>query len=125
MKIQKLLVLGALGLATLSGASAPVMAKGATTGAHKGNGNGMAKQLGLSKDQKTQLKPIRQSAKAQIRAVKADTGLSKKERKARSKAIRADRNSKMSAILTTEQQQKLATLRAQKRDQKRAAKGKA
>lgn len=122
MKIQKLLVLGALGLGMLTAASAPVMAKSAAIGAHKGAGLG--KQLGLSKDQKSQLKPVRQSAKEQIKAVKADTTLSKTERKARLKAIRADRKSKMNAILTPDQQQKLAALRAERRAQKRGAKDK-
>ena len=123
MKIQKLLVLGTLGLGLLTAASAPVMAKAGGHAAHKGNGE--AKQLGLSKDQKSQLKPIRKAAKEQMKALKADTTLSKKERKARMKAIRADRNSKMSQVLTPDQQQKLATMRADKRAQKRATKGKA
>lgn len=123
MKLQKLLVLGALGLGLLTVTNAPVMAKAGAPAAHKGNG--MAKQLGLSKDQKTQLKPIRRTAKDQMKAVKADTTLSKTERKSRMKAIRADRNSKMNAVLTSEQQQKLATIRADKRAQKLAAKGKA
>ncbi len=122
MKIQKLLVLGVLGLGILTGASAPVMAKGRATAAHQGNG--MAKQLGLSKDQKAQLKPIRQSARQQIKAIKADTTLSKKERKTRLKAIRADSKAKMNAILTSDQQQKLAAFRAARHDEKRAAKGK-
>lgn len=123
MKIQKLLVLGTLGLGLLTGASAPVMAKAGEHVAHKGQG--MVKQLGLSKDQKTQLKPLRKVAKEQMKAVKADTSLSKKERKSRLKAIRADRNSKMNAVLTSAQQQKLAQIRADKRAQKSAAKGKA
>ena len=124
MKIQKLLVPGALGLGLLFAANVPVMAKGAghTGAAHKG---GMAKQLGLSKDQKSQLKPILKDAKEQIKAVKADTTLSKKERHSRIKAIRADSQSKVNAILTSDQQQKLTQLRAARREQKRAAKGKA
>jgi len=122
MKISKLLVLGALGATMLGAPVAPVFAKTAVAGAHKGNG--MAKQLGLSKDQKSQLKPIRQSAREQIKAIKADTTLSKAERKARIKAIRSDAMAKTNAILTPAQQQKLAQIREQKRAEHRTAKGK-
>jgi len=123
MKITKLLVLGALGATVLGAPMAPVFAKTAIAGAHRGNG--MAKQLGLSKDQKSQLKPIRKEAKAQIKAIKADTTLSKSERKARIKAVRADAMSKTNAVLSPAQQAKLAQIRAEKKAARRAAKGKA
>lgn len=123
MKIQKLLVLASLGLGMLTVATAPVMAKGAALGTHKGNG--MAHQLGLTKDQKSQLKPIRQQSRAQIAALKADTTLSKKERKSRLRAIRAQRLAKTNALLSSSQQQQLAQMRATRRNQKRIAKGKA
>jgi len=123
MKITKLLVLGALGATVLGAPVAPVFAKTAIAGAHRGNG--MAKQLGLSKDQKTQLKPIRKAAKAQIQAIKADTTLSKSERKARIRAIKAERRSQTNAVLTPAQQAQLAQIRADRKAAKRAAKGKA
>jgi len=123
MKITKLLVLGALGATVLGAPVAPVFAKTAIAGAHKGNG--MAKQLGLSPDQKSQLKPIRQSAREQIKAIKADTTLSKSERKARIQAVRADAMSKVNAVLTPAQQTQLAQLRADRKAARRAAKGKA
>ncbi len=123
MKIQKLLLLGVLGLGMMTAANTPVMAKTPGVGAaHKGAG--MGKQLGLSKDQKTQLKPIRKAAKEQIKAVKADTTLSKSERKSRLKTIRADRKAKMNAVLTPDQQAKLAQIHADKRAQNRQAKSK-
>jgi len=123
MKITKLLVLGALGATVLGAPVAPVFAKPAIAGAHRGNG--MAKQLGLSKDQKSQLKPIRKTAREQIKALKADPTLSKSERKARIKAIRADAMSKTNAVLTPAQQEKLAQMRADRKAEKRAGKSKA
>lgn len=123
MKLLKPLLIGALGAALLASPLAPVQAK--TPGAKTGPRHELNKQLGLSKDQKQGLRPIRRDAKEQIRAIKADKSLSKKERKARLRAVRANRDAQMNKILTPDQQRKLADYRAQKRAQKRAAKGKA
>ena len=71
--------------------------------------------LGLTADQKSQIKQIRQNEKQQIQAVKADNSLNKDQKKAKIKDIRQNGTSQINGILTPEQQQKFAERRAKHR----------
>ena len=79
-------------------------------------------RLGLTADQKTQIKQIRQDEKQQIQAVKADNSLSKDQKKAKIQDIRQNGTSKINALLTPEQQQKFAQRRANHRKHHKHAK---
>lgn len=79
-------------------------------------------KLGLTADQKTQIKQIRQDEKQQIQAVKADNSLSKDQKKAKIQEIRQNGTSKINGLLTPEQQQKFAQRRANHRKHHKHAK---
>ncbi len=96
----------------------PTLAKGAHPGGQMGK---MTATLGLSEAQKAQMKPILQSARAQAKAVKADTSLSPEDRKGKMKAIRQSAMSQIGPILTPEQKQKLLAMRRQRKEASEAA----
>jgi Spy/CpxP family protein refolding chaperone len=81
-----------------------------TTQTHSGKNS-----LGLTADQKSQIKQIRQNEKQQIQAVKTDNSLSKDQKKAKIKDIRQNGTSQINGLLTPEQQQKFAERRAKHR----------
>lgn len=68
-------------------------------------------ELGLSDDQKSQLKPILQEEFKQLKAVKDDTTLGLDEKKVRAKGIQNSAREQMKQILTPDQQKKLAEMR--------------
>ena len=72
----------------------------------------MAKKLNLSQDQQNQLKPIFQNQHEQAKAIKNDTSLSQDQKKEKFQALRQDTSTKINAILTPEQQQQWAQMRA-------------
>lgn len=78
--------------------------------------------LGLTADQKSQIKQVRQDEKQQIQAVKADNSLSKDQKKAKIQDIRQNSTSKINGLLTPEQQQKFAQRRASHRKHHKHAK---
>jgi protein CpxP len=65
----------------------------------------MAKELGLSPDQKSQIEPILADRDQQMQSVRADTTLSPKDRHAKVHGIRQDSDSKIEAILNDSQKQ--------------------
>lgn len=79
----------------------------------------MADTLGLSDAQKAQMKPIRQNAMQQMRALQVDTKLTPQAKMDKMKDIGKSANKQMMAILTPAQRQKLKAMR----QQQRAAKG--
>ncbi len=111
MKTPKLLALFALGAGLLTAATtSPAFAK---SGSHIIKAN-KTNALGLSSDQRAQIKVIHKDAEAQIKALKADKTLSKKDRHARLTAIYADRDAKTNALLTPQQLQELEAKKAKK-----------
>ena len=95
----------------------------AAPGAHPAKAPGarmqkMADALGLSDAQKAQMKPIRQNAMQQMRALQVDTKLTPQAKMDKMKDIGKSANKQMMAILTPAQRQKLKAMR-----QQRAAKG--
>ena len=63
----------------------------------------LAKQLSLTDDQKTKIKPVLESHDQKIRDVRTDTTLSPTDRRAKMLAIRQDVTTQLKAILTPEQ----------------------
>ena len=96
----------------------------AAPGAHPAKAPGarmqkMADALGLSDAQKARMKPIRQNAMQQMRALRVDTKLTPQAKMDKMKDIGKSANKQMMAILTPAQREKLKAMR----QQQRAAKG--
>lgn len=72
----------------------------------------MAEKLGLTDDQKTQIKSIHQDAKAQAQAIKNDSTLTPEQKKAKMKELREQTKTKTEALLTPEQKEKMQQARA-------------
>ncbi len=86
----------------------------------------MAKKLNLTQQQQDQLKPIFQSTRDQAKAIKNDTTLSADQKQAKLKALHEQTKSQVNGILTPEQQQQMAQMRAfnkGKREGRRGAMG--
>jgi Spy/CpxP family protein refolding chaperone len=73
----------------------------------------MAKELGLTDDQKSQMKTIHQDARKQAQAIKNDSSLSADQKKAKMKELHEQTMAKSEAILTPEQKQKMEQLKAE------------
>lgn len=84
-------------------------------GAQRGKAGKFAAGLGLTDAQKASLKSIRQSAKTRGQTIKANTALSPEQKREQSKALRADTKTKIAAILTPAQVQKMKELRQNRR----------
>ena len=110
--------------ATLLGAvlTQPTLAQtggGGSPGEHRGMGQlkKLADYLGLTDDQKAQIKPIMKSTAQQVKAVRSDTTLTPDAKKAKIKEIRKDSRQQIMAILTPDQKTKLAALRHHRSNQ--------
>lgn len=115
------------GLLTSSAHAAPGAKNGKTGKAGKGgkygkHGGGMKmmQELNLTDAQKAQLKPIMEGQRDKMKVVRADATLDPKAKKSKMKAMRADIEKQVNAILTPDQQQKMADMKA-KRKAERAA----
>lgn len=74
----------------------------------------MAEALGLTPDQQAQIKSIRQSSRADIKAVMADQTLTPVAKAAKIREIRTATKAKIDALLTPEQRAKVQAHRASK-----------
>ena len=72
----------------------------------------MAKDLGLTADQKKQLKALRDDQRKQMKAVKNDSSLSQEQKQAKMKEIHQAGMEKRDAVLSPEQREKMQQLRA-------------
>ena len=88
-----------------------------------GGGMKMMQELNLTDAQKAKLKPIMEGQRDKVKALRADTTLDQKAKRAKMKAMRADMEQQVNAILTPDQQKKLADMKA-KMKAERAANGK-
>lgn len=75
----------------------------------------MKDQLGLSADQKTQMKALQQEMKQQRDAIINDANLTADQKKEKMKALHQSQMQKMNSILTPEQQAKMKAFRDQRR----------
>lgn len=73
----------------------------------------LSSELNLTDEQKTKLKPILQSEVEQFRTIANDTSLSQDQRHAKMREVQSTYKSQINAVLTPEQQQKLATMKEQ------------
>src|SRR5262249_44886741 len=71
----------------------------------------LGKELGLTADQKKQMKALREDQRKQIQAVRNDSSLSQDQKAAKLKDIHQSGMEKRDAILTAEQREKLQHLR--------------
>lgn len=67
----------------------------------------LAKQLGLTDDQKAKIKPILADQAKKLKDMKKDSSLAKADRKTKSSEIRQDTLKQIRPILTADQQKKL------------------
>lgn len=79
-------------------------------------GERMAKQLGLSEDQKTQIKAINESYRPQFDALRDDASLTKEQRREKFQALQKERVAKVDAVLTPEQRTKAQEMRAKQQE---------
>lgn len=74
----------------------------------------LTKQLNLTIDQQTKLKPILEQEQREMEAARKDETLSKQDRRARIAQIRQMTKPQIEAILTPDQQKKFAQIKPQK-----------
>ena len=67
----------------------------------------LTKELNLTPDQQSQVKPVMEDTRSQMKAVREDASLTPDQKKAKAKEIREATNAKIKALLTPEQQQKM------------------
>ena len=80
-------------------------------GAHKQWHGQLAKELGLTQDQKNKMKALHQSTRSQVQAIRNNSQLSNEEKHAQLQQLRQQQKTQMNSILTPGQQQKLAQIR--------------
>jgi len=66
----------------------------------------MTKELDLSSDQQSQIRPVLQERQQKMQAVFQDQSLSREDRRSKMMAIRQDSEGKITALLTDQQKQK-------------------
>lgn len=71
--------------------------------------------LNLTQQQKDQLKPIFQSSRQQMQALRSDTSLTPDQRREKMKEIRQNQQAQLNSILTPEQQQQLQQMHQHRR----------
>lgn len=87
----------------------------------RGGGMRMMKELNLTDAQKAKLKPIMEAQRDQMKAMREDTTLDGKAKKAKMKAMRASMEKQVNAILTPDQQKKMADMKAKMKAERAAA----
>ena len=80
---------------------------------HKEHKEKMAKELGLTADQKKQLNSLKQDQRKQMEAVRKDSSLTQEQKQAKMKEIHQAGMEKRDALLTPEQREKMQHLRAE------------
>jgi Spy/CpxP family protein refolding chaperone len=116
MKLYKKIILTALFAATLTLSSADLRAQDASTPAtakpaagtagvrpHGPNLDYIAKELGLTDDQKAKFKSALEAQQQKLKDLYTDQSLSQEDRRTQAKQLREDLNTQLKAILTEEQ----------------------
>ena len=93
--------------------SAPAGNGDGQQGGGKERGQRLLKELNLTDDQKAKVAPILQKAKADVKAIRADESLSKKQKHQQIEAVRQNTSQQLQAVLTPEQFQKFQAIRAE------------
>ncbi|HTV04157.1 MAG TPA: hypothetical protein VME86_02230 [Acidobacteriaceae bacterium] len=76
----------------------------------------MTKQLDLTSDQQSQIKPILESRQQQMQALWQDQSLTQQDRHQKMRAIQQDSSSKIESVLNDTQKQKYEAMMAQMRE---------
>lgn len=84
----------------------------------------MKEEVGLTSEQDTQIKAIKEEYKGKVTAMEANPALDEKAKKAQKKEIMAEREGKINALLSKEQQVKYEEYKAKMKAQKEAEQGK-
>lgn len=79
----------------------------------------IAKELNLSAEQKEKMQEIHKESKQKMKALKSDDKITMGEFKKEAKTIRDNRNEKVAATLTPDQQAKLKELKAKREKHKK------
>jgi len=77
----------------------------------------MSKQLNLTDDQRTKLKPILQDEAQQLQAVHNDASLSQDKKKAKAKEIHAASKPQINSVLTPDQQKQWKEMKKKAKEQ--------
>jgi periplasmic protein CpxP/Spy len=89
------------------------------SGMHQGQRTGqlewLSKQLNLTDDQKTKLKPILEDQSKQMKATREDATLTQDQKREKMKQLHESTHSQINDILTPEQQKKFAELKEQQK----------
>jgi protein CpxP len=72
----------------------------------------MTKDLNLTSDQATQIKPILVSRQQQMMTLRQDQSMSQEDKMAKMKSLREDSNTKIAAVLNDTQKQQFAEMQA-------------
>lgn len=116
-----LLTLGMAGSAALAQDNAPPP-QGQNMHEHRGGMDPdeqlkhMTKQLDLSADQQSQIKPILESQQQQMQALWQDQSVSREDRHAKMQSIHQDASSKIEAVLNDTQKQKYEAMQSRMRE---------
>lgn len=78
----------------------------------------MTKQLDLSSDQQSQIKPLLESRQQQMQALWQDQSMSREDRRAKAQSIQQDTSSKIEAVLNDTQKQKYEEMQNRMRDRR-------
>lgn len=84
-------------------------------GQHASRLEWLSKELNLTDEQKTKLKPILEDEGKQMHALREDTSLTQDQRQEKMKQLHETIDSKINDILTPDQQKKFAELKAQQK----------
>jgi Spy/CpxP family protein refolding chaperone len=78
--------------------------------------NQLGKELNLTDEQKTKLRPILTEESQQMQAIRSDTSLSKEQKMAKMKEVRDSHQPHINEILTPEQQRKWSEMKKEARE---------
>lgn len=78
-----------------------------------------AAELGLTDEQKEQIRQIRERQREQLETLRRDQNLSPEERRAKARELRKQTREQVQAVLTPEQWEKLQQRRQQRREEMR------
>ena len=123
-KITVVIILSLAGFMSFAQVKRKVAPSGNTTTstmndtARRGNGQGLRRELGLTKEQQLKMKDLREANRIQRDAFMNDTKLTEQEKHDKMKALRAEQEKNIDAILTEDQRVKMAEMRKEMKEMK-------
>ncbi len=126
MKVTRFSIIAALALGSLLACSTVASAQDNST-SHKGQRRAIGLQervdklstdLQLTADQKSKISALFQKERQSAQEIRKDTSLTRDQRREKTRALHADNNKELKAILTPEQFTKYQTLQREMRSQR-------